>query len=117
MAAQLQMSSARVANSRNMTDVPVIYHYTDPKGLIGILTHGQLWATDIRYLNDSSELRHAEELQRKVLGELLTESPDRSLKKRLATEALEAPPSFKGSENTHVVCFCAEDDLLTQWKT
>jgi len=61
-AAEAAMSLERVAASRGATDVPVIYHYTDPKALIGILSQGQLWATDIRYLNDNSELRHAEEM-------------------------------------------------------
>jgi hypothetical protein len=114
--AELEMSSTRVADNSDVTDVPVIYHYTDPKGLIGILSDGQLWATDIGYLNDSSELRHAQEVQRQLLGEIIKESPDGSLQRRLATKALEGRHPFTG-EKTYVVCFCAEDDLLTQWKT
>ena len=114
--AELEMSSTRVADNSDVTDVPVIYHYTDPRGLIGILSDGQLWATDIGYLNDSSELRHAEEVQRQLLGEIILESPDGSLQRKLATKALEGRHPFKGEE-TYVVCFCAEDDLLTQWKT
>jgi hypothetical protein len=35
-----------------------IYHYTDDKGLMGILQHGTLWLTDIFSLNDPSELKH-----------------------------------------------------------
>jgi hypothetical protein len=39
-------------------DLPeVLYHYTDIKGLQGIWEEGQIWATDSRYLNDTSELR------------------------------------------------------------
>jgi Protein of unknown function (DUF2971) len=117
MAAEVEISSTRVADSRDVTDVPIIYHYTDTKGLIGILSEGQLWATDIRYLNDSSELRHAEEVQRQLLGEIITESLDGSLQKKLAMRAWESKHPFKGVEKTSVVCFCAEDDLLTQWKT
>src|SRR5579863_6528378 len=37
---------------------PTIYHYTDDKGLRGILEFGTLWFTDIFNLNDPSELRH-----------------------------------------------------------
>jgi hypothetical protein len=113
---ELEMSSMRVADDSDVTDVPIIYHYTDPKGLIGILSDGQLWATDIGYLNDSSELRHAEEVQRRLLGEIIRESPDGSLQRKLATKALEGRHPFKGEE-TYVVCFCGEGDLLTQWKT
>lgn len=35
-----------------------IYHYTDDKGLKGILESGNLWLTDIFGLNDPSELKH-----------------------------------------------------------
>jgi hypothetical protein len=36
----------------------IIYHYTDAKGLKGILESGALWLTDIRNLNNPSELKH-----------------------------------------------------------
>jgi hypothetical protein len=35
-----------------------IYHYTDDRGLRGIIESGKLWFTDIFDLNDPSELRH-----------------------------------------------------------
>lgn len=33
----------------------LLYHYTDQEGLLGILESGNIWATHVRYLNDSSE--------------------------------------------------------------
>ena len=45
----------------NLEEAPLpaaVYHYTDAAGLQGILDSGVLWATDYRYLNDSSELRY-----------------------------------------------------------
>jgi hypothetical protein len=33
-----------------------LYHYTDARGLIGIVESRTLWATDFRYLNDGKEL-------------------------------------------------------------
>ena len=100
----------------DLTGPPFIYHYTDPKGLIGILSEGQLWATDIRYLNDSSELLHAEKLHGQVLQELSAAAPADSIRKRLATVARERAP-WQYRLHTYAVCFCADDDLLTQWKT
>ncbi len=114
--ADIEISSKRVADSREVTDAPIIYHYTDPKGLIGNLSDGQLRATDVRYLNDSSELRHAEAVQRQVLEGIIAESAEGSVQAKLATKAMEGGYPLK-SENTYVVCFCSEDDLLTQWKT
>jgi len=37
---------------------PLIYHYTDSAGLLGILASGRIRLTDILALNDPSELRH-----------------------------------------------------------
>jgi len=39
-----------------MPTTEMLYHYTTPDGLIGILKTGTLWATNAFYLNDSSEL-------------------------------------------------------------
>jgi hypothetical protein len=33
-----------------------LYHYTTTDGLLGILASEEVWATDIRFLNDTSEL-------------------------------------------------------------
>lgn len=65
-----------------------LYHYTDQHGLLGILRTGTLWATAIRYLNDTQEYqtglsRIAAELQARIgqdaaLGELLASSIDLS---------------------------------------
>ena len=37
----------------------VIYHYTTQAGLLGIIGNGEIWASDLRYLNDSAEYHHA----------------------------------------------------------
>src|SRR5215472_6382632 len=35
-----------------------LYHYTSLTGLKGIVEQRNFWVSDIRYLNDSEELRH-----------------------------------------------------------
>lgn len=49
------------------TDTPnYLYHYTDAHGLFGIL-NGEIWATEIRHLNDSAELSGcADPFRRKI---------------------------------------------------
>ncbi len=42
-----------------------LYHYTTFKGLFGIVESRQLWASDIRYMNDAAELRHTVDLVRR----------------------------------------------------
>jgi hypothetical protein len=46
-----------------------IHHYTTASSLQSIIVHHELWATDARYLNDSRELVHAEELIATALQE------------------------------------------------
>ncbi len=36
-----------------------LYHYTSQKGLLGIIEKGEIWATDILYLNDAMEYKYA----------------------------------------------------------
>ena len=48
------------------SDIPeeTLYHYTTFTGLLGIVESGVLWASDIRYMNDSAELKHTADLIR-----------------------------------------------------
>lgn len=45
-------------------DIPqgTLYHYTTFSGLLGIVQSRALWASDVRYMNDSAELRHTADL-------------------------------------------------------
>ena len=36
----------------------VVYHYTSPRGVLGMMTDGSLWATDVRYMNDAQEFEY-----------------------------------------------------------
>lgn len=48
------------------SDIPRerLYHYTNFTGLLGIVGARALWASDIRYMNDSAELKHTADLIR-----------------------------------------------------
>jgi len=52
--------------SKLYSDLPRerLYHYTSFSGLLGIVDKRALWASDIRYLNDSAELKHTADLIR-----------------------------------------------------
>lgn len=52
--------------SKLYSDIPQerLYHYTSFDGLLGIVQSRSLWASDIRYMNDSAELKHAADLLR-----------------------------------------------------
>lgn len=44
-----------------------LYHYTDAKGLAGILQSRELWFTDIFYLNDPEEISFGLRIARKIM--------------------------------------------------
>ena len=58
------MKEIEVLTKELYADVPqgVLYHYTTFTGLLGIVKSRALWASDIRYMNDSAELRHTADL-------------------------------------------------------
>lgn len=92
-----------------------LYHYTDAKGLEGILRTGTLWATDVRYLNDSSELNHTISRIRACLKARLAKTLGGP--RQVLLEHLERSfDNFFHSSPIHVACFCQDDDLLSQWR-
>ena len=52
-----EREKAQSVNKRN-----VLYHYTSLSGLLGIIENKCIWASDIRYLNDSNEFSYTIEL-------------------------------------------------------
>jgi hypothetical protein len=90
-----------------------LYHYTSTDGLLGILASGELWATNVLYLNDSAELADAIT----VLDSALEDSESwklhdlvRFMLRSMTGHLREMPLDY------FVVCFCEEGDLLNQWR-
>jgi hypothetical protein len=92
------------------TPPDVLYHYTSAAGLIGILTSKSLWASCIRYLNDTSEHQYTIGLFRDVIlsrksGSLRTWWPD-----------IQAAV-FKHSPLVFVASLSLVGDQLSQWRS
>jgi hypothetical protein len=47
----------------------LLYHYTDARGLLGIIESHAIWATHLHYLNDAQEFAYAADLADQVLKE------------------------------------------------
>lgn len=43
----------------NRTPPAILYRYTTQRGLLGIISSKEIWATHTQYLNDAREFRHA----------------------------------------------------------
>jgi hypothetical protein len=91
-----------------------LYHYTSLAGMMGIIDSGVLRASDIRYMNDSAELRHTLDLlvdqvtRRLVAG---TDNPAllNQLLDWLSHRIVGGPLLFGAS-------FRANGNLLSQWR-
>jgi len=84
----------------------VLYHYTTSSGLLGILNTKSIWATHARFLNDAQELDYGLTLIREILHSY----PASDLVSAAATHLKESRPAY------FLTCFCAVDDLLSQWR-
>jgi hypothetical protein len=92
-----------------------LYHYTTAEGLISIVQHHELWATNIFYLNDRSELRTGLQL---ALDCLQTEEAKKKQGDKAHTTA-QALARLKSGEIAFkmFVCSFSEDaDDLGQWR-
>jgi hypothetical protein len=110
---------------------PVLYHYTNAFGLKGILEAGSLWATDAEFLNDAQELQFGrselcDALRARAESLYSSNRPEdygspeysrasvvHSAVRYLETGDVNVPIR---TERMYVACFCAHDDLLSQWR-
>jgi len=69
---------APMADVLNEEPPDILYHYTDQDGLLGIVSTGKMRATNIEYLNDQREYRHALALMEDCLNRRLLSSSSSS---------------------------------------
>lgn len=91
-----------------------LYHYTSLPGMLGIVGSGILRASDIRYMNDSAELKHTLDLLRdhitaRIMGGTDHPEPLKKLLDWLSHRVVSGPMLFGGS-------FRANGNLLSQWR-
>jgi hypothetical protein len=128
------------------SDPDVLFHYTSTAGLLGIVRSTQMWATDFRYLNDSTELEFGltailvaleimaqgkprapssfvdslSELYRfddwPKLGTVQVTEVASKHRERIASAAREMLGGVRSATAFGVTCFCGEGDLLSQWR-
>lgn len=91
-----------------------LYHYTSLSGLLGIVDSGHLRASDVRYMNDSTELRHTLDLMSEHITRRVISGTDRpvllnQLADWLSHRIVSSPMLFGAS-------FRANGNLLSQWR-
>jgi hypothetical protein len=92
----------------------LLYHYTSLESFQGMLKSGVLWASHIRYLNDTSEQRMMWDLIRKRIEERLQNPSDPHHEK---LSRLRAVAENVQDEHIYVVSFSdVGGDDLSQWR-
>jgi hypothetical protein len=121
------------AHHRRKPQDHLLYHYTNAQGLYGMLSTGRVWATNVGFLNDPSEMRYAAQLIRSVVLEeaakLQLALPAHEKKLSLSNLfpqlfASNSPEewidtllkTFESQGDVYMTCFCAKHDLLSQWR-
>lgn len=98
-----------------LSEVPeVVFHYTGPAGLVGIIRDRKIWATDIRYLNDAQEFEYTISLARTLLTDLKSRAQG-SEDVRIFSECLTAltiAPMYR----LYAASFSEHGNLLSQWR-
>jgi hypothetical protein len=92
-----------------------LYHYTDAPALVSISSGQQLWATNAVFMNDQTEVSHAAALLQALL---VVDQHNTGLVENLGPDlAVQHLLSFVHNfVEIYVVSFCAEPDLLSQWR-
>ena len=98
----------------------LLWHYTDAGGLLGILTHERMWATQTSFLNDSTELAYGVGLVTKAVTSYdpssLKEGTARFLERLVDPRRAPLAGRLEKEFDVYVTCFCADGDLLSQWR-
>jgi hypothetical protein len=98
------------------SDIPkeTLYHYTTFTGLMGIVHSQVLWASDIRYMNDSAELKHTADLIRMEITQRIT---DGHAKPNLLNQFLEwVTHRITNGHMLFAASFRSNGNLLSQWR-
>jgi Protein of unknown function (DUF2971) len=100
-------------NIDNKTIPDVLYHYTTYDGFLSIIRSGELWATNVQYMNDVSEFFHAIYIALDILKKYRFQGG--FYLQRYIANAIQRLEGMK-SVDVCAVSFCENGDLLSQWR-
>nr|WP_256433563.1 DUF2971 domain-containing protein [Myxococcus sp. CA040A] len=96
----------------------ILFHYTTPDGLLGILKTEKLWFSQTGFLNDSVEATYAHSLICTAIDERLKSPPTPAVNELLlrARKSADIFGAKSSAISSYIACFCEEGDLLSQWR-
>jgi hypothetical protein len=100
-----------------VTPVPdQLWHYTSMRGMQAILDHGEMYATDARFLNDRDELIHAAKYADWLIEHQPCPKEVIAFVRQHVADWFRVFLSFKNPYRNYVTCFTSCRDDLSQWR-
>lgn len=93
-----------------------LYHYASLKGLLGILESGHIWASEVRYLNDSAEIALAFKLMVHAIADRRSASTDATTREILKQFDEWIKLRSSSGPMVFVTAFTQNGNLLSQWR-
>lgn len=97
-----------------------LWHYTSVQGFQGIVTSKQIFATDVRFLNDRTEFIHARAIAAQVIAETNDYGsnffPARDYSKKAVDLAFDTGNLSADRLQVFVSSFSEAEDQLSQWR-
>jgi hypothetical protein len=93
----------------------VLFHYTNPTGLKGILESRALWYNHTAPLNDPSEVKYGISVIKSTVKSLI-EKADNSEDKLKFLQHINNSVTLGNLHHAYIACFCESGKLLSQWR-
>jgi hypothetical protein len=98
------------------SDPEIVYHYTSMDTFLKIVESQQLWATDVAYLNDTSEQEHFFQRALGRLPKVLSKRPEWQEWNFEVTSSHITPDIVSIATSPFLTSFSSDDDSLPQWR-
>jgi len=94
----------------------VLFHYTSAEGLVGILSSKSIWMTELRYMNDMSELQYAKDKISTRLSTYAEKHNINEIQEEFLKRIASAFDPFSSGNAVFSASFCESGNLLSQWR-
>jgi hypothetical protein len=96
----------------------VLFHYTSAPALLGIINSNKIWATNIRYMNDSSELSYTYELANEIINGMRSKEKNKIVQYffECFADYIKGNNLYNDFFDVYAFCFCENGDQLSQWR-
>lgn len=97
-------------------DMPPVHlsHYCDLAALQSILEKGELWASNIRFLNDKEEMQYGCDIAKRVLKKIVEDTEPGQANRIPKYQDTDFDPTV--IPDVYAASFCEKSDLLSMWR-